>query len=138
MQIAFRIAPGLATLASRVRQRTPQATQRRSRRKAERGFGPWAKQLSGHSGSWQAERDGRSSGSQHWQGPGRHSGSQAEPTGRSSGSQHWQAPGRSSGSWWESSQWDEGSSWTGGSSWAEQGEKLADRAARSRRQSILI
>ena len=100
MQIAFRIAPGLATRASGLRQRTAQATQRRSRRKAERGYGPLAKQLSGYSSSWQAE-----------------------PTGRSSGSQHWQAAGRSSGSWWESSQWDEGRSWAGGSSWAEKSGK---------------
>ena len=123
MQIAFRIAPGLATRASGLRQRTPQATQRRSRRKAERGYGPLAKQLSGYSSSWQAEPTGRSSGSQHWQASGRSSGSQAEPAGRSSGSQHWQAAGRSSGSWWESSQWDEGGSWTGGSSGAEKRTK---------------
>ena len=73
MEIAFRMAPGPATS----RQRTAQATERRSRRKAERGYGPLAKQPSGYS-----------------------SGSQAGPTGRSSGSQHWQADGRSSGSWW--------------------------------------
>ena len=87
MQLAFRAAPGPATSASGLRQRAAQATERRSRRKAERGYGPLAKL-----------------GSQG--GPtGRSSGSQAGPTGRSSGSQRWQADGRSSGLWWESSQW---------------------------------
>ena len=60
MQIAFRIAPGLATRASGLRPRTPQATERRSRRKAERGYGPLAKQPSRYSSGSQA---GRSSGS---------------------------------------------------------------------------
>ena len=82
MHIAFRIAPGPATRASRLRQHTAQATERHSRRKAERSYGPLAKQGS------QAGPTGRSSGSQ------------AGPAGRSSGSQHWQADGRSSSSWW--------------------------------------
>ena len=120
MQIAFRIAPGPATRASGLRQRTPQAMERRNRRKADRGYGPLAKQLSGRSSGSQADPTGRSSGSQHWQAGGRSSGSQADPTGRSSGS-HCQAGSRSSGgSWWESSEWDswrdDAGSWTGGGS----------------------
>ena len=67
MQIAFRAAPGPATRASGLRQRTAQATEQRS-------YGPLAKQLSGASSGSQAGPTGRSSSSQHWQ-AGRSSGS---------------------------------------------------------------
>jgi len=96
MQISFRIAPGPARRASGLRQRTKEATERRNLKKAERGYGPLAKQLG----------SGRSSGSQEpWQ---------VGPGGRSSGSQQ-------QASWWESSQWGswggQWKSWGGGGSW---------------------
>ena len=89
MQMAFRIAPGPASRASGHRQRSAEATERRSLKKAERGYGPLAKQLahgrsSGSQEPWFSGPGGRSSGSQqHWQEGGRSSGSQ----------QHWQAGG---------------------------------------------
>ena len=100
MHVAFRIAPGPATRASGLRQRTTQATERRSRRKAERGYGPLATQLSGRSSGWQAGPTGSSS-FQHWQADRRSSGSRWQAHGRSSGSQA-DPTGRPSGSWWES------------------------------------
>ena len=72
MQIAFRIAPGPASRASGLRQRSAEATERRTVKKAERGYGPVAKQLSrgrssGSQEPWPSGPGGRSSGSQqHW------------------------------------------------------------------------
>ena len=94
VQIAFRTAPGPASRASGLRQRSAEATERRNVKKAERGYGPLAKQLahgrsSGSQEPWFSGPGGRSSGSQqHWQEGGRSSGSQ----------QHWQEGGRCSGS----------------------------------------
>ena len=134
MQIAFRSAPGPASRASGLRQRSAGATARRNVKKAERGYGPLAKQLahgrsSGSQEPWFSGPGGRPSGSQqHWQEVGRSSGSQEhwQEGGRSSGSQQpwqkggpsggsqqqWQAGGPSSGSqqrgqgsWWDSSRW---------------------------------
>ena len=42
MQLAFRIALGPASRASSLRQRSKEATERRNKQKAERGFGPLA------------------------------------------------------------------------------------------------
>ena len=121
MQIAFRIAPGPASRASGLRQRSAEATERRSLKKAERGYGPLAKQLgsgrsSGSQEPWFSGPGGRSSGSQqHWQEGGRSSGSQQpwQEGGPSGGSQQqWQAGGPSSGS---QQRWQ--GSWRGSSRW---------------------
>ena len=91
MQIAFRIAPGAAR-ASGLRQRSQEATERRNQKKAERGYGPLAKQ----------HATGRSSGSQQpWQ---------AALSRSSSSQQQWQASWQASwqdwqSSWWGSSEW---------------------------------
>ena len=42
MQLAFRIAPGPMTRSSGFRQRSAAATERRNKKKAERGYGPLA------------------------------------------------------------------------------------------------
>jgi len=123
MQLSMRIAPGPATRASGLRQRSADAALRRNLKKAKKGFGPLAaggapdapgsgsEELAlwppSGGGSWQIapEAPGRSSGSwQTWpEAPGgRSSGSwqtaPEAPSGRSSGS--WQAQ-----TWWSSQGW---------------------------------
>ena len=61
MQLAFRIAPGPMTRSSGFRQRSVAATERRNKKKAERGYGPLA---TGRSSGYQPSHGSSSGGTQ--------------------------------------------------------------------------